>query len=214
MRITFLILHFVCFLDYGFIKYKSYKLKLTIKLLSFLFYVCLSLVCMYCFYLSESLWFSSFWIRYTLFILILFCSSSRRSFYKLQKDLLLIDVAMGVDSSSTNIEIVILLSIIGSVGYSIIIHLVYMFFTKVESSTSVLIMYMIYSIIIDFPVLVSFFSFYSVYYRLRNLSAMVLKSSGRIVYHQRMYRSLINSIENVKPFAIDGVVSNFYNYTT
>lgn len=205
MKTIFITIHIIFSLDFGFMRYRSFKLKVLLKSIFLLQSLMLSVTCFYLSLLSLDfsvvVWNALFLTEYCIVVVYLTFRSSQKTFYKLQKDLLSIDSQLGVDKGSYNMEPKVLFYILFSIIYKSIVTTIYCFYTKVRACVQpfpvqMLIMLPIFGI--NIFIVISFFYLYSVYCRLQNVTIFVLKCRRNVKAYQLIYQSLINSVENVK----------------
>lgn len=211
------LLFFILFffgMDFGLIKYKSRRQKITVKMW------CLSIVTVFviCFfimiyYLGMQLEFIVFNSKCVfenyIHVLTLLLISDDKTFCSFLEDLNSIDLKLGVDSDSFHIDVKIYIYFIMTLLYKSISSFFYCHNTQFNECIRPVWIQVLYNIpygAIDFPSVILFFLFYAARCRLSVLRKAVESNKYEPTYLQNIYKSLINSTEKYKE-AFNPIVS-------
>lgn len=203
MKIIFITIQTIFFLDFGFIKCESFQSRVLMKCFFLLQNVLLSVVCYALLYTTSSAlaWHAIVLIQYCIIVISQMCFSPRKTFYNLQMGLISVDTKLGVDFKSYNMEIKIICFIVATILLKYISATSYCFISSTYCIEPIIaaIIYKIPHYGFDIPIIISFFCFYSVYCRLRKISySLLANESQNVKKYQCVYQKLFSCLENVK----------------
>lgn len=212
MNILFIFLQVVLSLDFGFVKYKSSNHKTIIKVVTLAQCLCISVTCITCFFIymnrSQAIWYSVFCFEYVSYVVVLIFSNSEKSFFVLQNDLNSLDSVIGVNSISYNLDVSMIASCliiaIFRMGLAFVYCAIYPEFCVLIPFVKII--YFIPLFCVDIVLVIYFFTFYSIYRRLKKFTDFVKNTSDVTCCHY-IYKSIVDFTEKVKE-TFDAVVSN------
>lgn len=202
MKALFLSFHIIFALDFGSLKYQTLKVEIVLKLLLFLKCV---IFCVLVWNLLQAhrtdkvIWDMVFLSHYCIIVFSVLCGRSEKSHFKLQKDLLSIDKELNVTTRSYKMEIKMLCFIFYCFLFNATMVLLVGFNDGEECVKNVWgIIYTMFTSGSQIPIILNFFSFYSVYCRLKKLKWCVINNTFKLKKNLFIYRNICNSLQTIK----------------
>lgn len=201
-KLFFIFIQIFFGLDFGYIVYKSKKNKFLVKLTTFLVSVCYGIVIISMlfeigdnFYLT---WGFKFFFEYYLYIFILIFTSDDRTFYFYQIQLQQFDNKVGVPTSSFKLANKMMFYIFFLFSFNVlVIFLYYGYSDDYELQMYLQLLFFIPLLTYDIPIMILFFVYLSMFYRLERLKILIENRKSSIHSLLQHYRFLVDSIEKV-----------------
>lgn len=214
LLIVYKTLHILFGLDFGFIKFNCFGIKLAPKIItaipSFFFCVFAGLdffraeVLLYyaiCYFILH--------IQYFMCALMLNLIKDDSTFLNLYQDLRIIDLGLKVDHAFYNLEVKLLLSILACLCLRIIIaigHCTYLTFCVTSDWRHVMYLHTLFGLIVI--LITCSFMFFAINSRLKNLVSLLKAENSDFLSIQYLYKSIVDIAEKHKA-AFDPVVSRY-----
>lgn len=213
ISIVFKLQHVVFSLDFGFFQFKSFKIKIIVKLLSLFQCFCYTYV-----YLSEVFtsnirlrvfWYVNALIHYVVFVVLLLCIKSDSTFCNLLHDLDKIDRDLKIDPESYNLDVKIVMVVFINIFFRLALTLTFCAGAGVcvLSLFNRLLLTFLHASV-DFVLITYTFVYYVIYCRLRKLLSILEIGNRNIVFLQHIYKALHDVADKYKD-AFDLIVSEY-----
>lgn len=197
-------------MDFGFIRYKSLRQKIFIKLCSTIVYVSITIICITLLTFEKPektfiYWFARSVIENYAQIIILMFTSKSKSFYSFLQNMHLIDSRISVDPDSDRIHLKIIIMCAVIIFMRISSSFIYVMLFNSKYCTQDFI-FLLSHLSTDFSVIILYFLFNAVHSRLIVLRNCITNDSFKIKHIRNLYKLLIDSKEIAKD-AFDHLVS-------
>lgn len=210
LKIFFIILQSLSSYDFGFIRYKSTRHKLFIKLCLAIFPVLSGFILIYVLFnyysYMELCWNLVFIIKNYLFIITLMVTPEKNTFRKFLERLMWIDSEINVKYMPDRLEVKIIISSVAVMICKIILRLAVVN-NDLNENIYIKISYFLTEVFLEIPLIMFYFIFVATRIRLVSLYKYANDKHFKANFAQTLYKSLLDSVESVKE-AFDPIVSN------
>lgn len=216
LKYLFTLFHVVLALDFGFIQFKSSRMKKVFKFVTFSQSSILALVLCYGFMSSSpdaiSAWY--FLDAFLFYIYTIVALKTKDSYYDFQLDLHSFDTEIEADSDSYNAHFALLIWFLAVLTFRICVTLTYCYATDVRYCQFPLLVQWGYNLAmlgLNVVMAIYAFVFHSVYYRIKKFTSYVEKENIDVVSCNYLYKNIAEITERMKK-TFDIVVSIHFGY--
>lgn len=213
LEMFFIIIQIIFSFDFGFIRYKSRRHKLTVKLITAVLSACLGIVLLIAIAIQNEglgyiIWYSlDIYLNYV-YVIMLLIIPEQNTFYTFLKFLRSVNLKINGDTSTYYLEFKIIAVCIAIAMYKIFISIFYcVFFGGCIKSLLVQIIYLIPLISLEIPSVIHYFVFHAIYLKLVAMRKIMNNDNFKPKQVQFSYKSLHDSLDKIKK-AFDPIVSN------
>lgn len=201
--IMFILIHVIFAYDYGFFIYQSRNMKMLTKICTVVFGLIINLVFLIFILnkitLHQELIFILFIVNHFAHILIL-TYFDKYTFCNFLKDLEVIDLLLDINSDSYGVGLKIALSIILSLVYKLIQTILYCVKSHIYCLNPMILQILCFITLLahDIPLIVTFFTYHAVHFRLKKITSFIENKTRNILEYHHIYKALAHTTEKIK----------------
>lgn len=216
---TFFILILIIFAyDYGFVTDQSLNMKIFTKISTVVYGLTLNFVFLIYFLIKmtplQAFGYILNHVHHLAHILIL-TYFNKDTFYNFLKDLEMIDLLLDINSDSYGVGLKIALWLVLTLVNNIILTILYCAKSHKYCLNPMIIQILFFITILAYytPLIVSFFTYREVHFRLKKITSFIENKSRNILKYQNVYKGLVDTTEKIKiSFDIMVSMSAFFHH--